>query len=59
MKFFFEVFSALLLIVLIAVAIVCVIANNNGITFAEQIRNWLGIISDNPPIVNPSKKIGF
>ena len=59
MKRFIEVLLALTLILLICIAIVCLIAKNNGFTVVEQIKQWLGIVAENPPAIDPTKKIGF
>lgn len=59
MKIFFKVLTSLLIIILLTVIIVGIVAWSNGLTIIEQIKSWLGIVSENPPIVDPNKKLSL
>ncbi len=59
MKIFFKVLTSLLIIILLTVIIVGIVAWSNGLTIIEQIKSWLGIVLENPPIVDPNKKLSL
>lgn len=60
MKQFLSTLLGVVIVVLIAVAVIAIIANVNGLTIVEQIKDWFGIVSETSvPVVDPTKDISF